>query len=65
MRSHAAGLCSYDNETGAHFDMLPQLVREKPIVRPCAAGNPKGMPHFNRTGELFRQFDLFWKEHDT
>ena len=55
----------YDNETGTNFDMLPQLVREKANWTALRSRNTKGMPHFERTGELFRQFDLFWKEHDT
>jgi len=45
--------------------MLPQLVREKANWTALRSRNTKGMPHFERTGELFRQFDLFWKEHDT
>jgi len=54
----------YDNEAGASFDMLPQLVREKHNWEAFRSRSTKGMPHFERTGELFRQFDLFWKKHD-
>lgn len=54
----------YDNEAGTSFDMLPQLVREKSNWVALRSRNTKGMPHFERGGELFRQFDIFWKKHD-
>jgi pimeloyl-ACP methyl ester carboxylesterase len=54
----------YDNEAGVSFDMLPQTVREKPNWEAFRSRNTKGMPHFERTGELFRQFDVFWNKHD-
>jgi len=54
----------YDNEPGANFDMLPQLVHEKANWLTFRSRNTKGLPHFERTGELFRQFDMFWKKHD-
>lgn len=54
----------YDNEPGTSFDMLPQIVHEKPNWEAYRSRNTRGMPHFERIGELFRQFDLFWKKHD-
>ncbi|MDY0125972.1 MAG: alpha/beta hydrolase [Anaerolineaceae bacterium] len=54
----------YDNEPGTCFDMLPQLVREKSNWRAFRSRNTRGMPHFERTGELFREFEMFWKKHD-
>jgi len=54
----------YDNEPGISFDMLPQLVHEKSNWKAFRSRNTRGMPHFERPGELFRQFDLFWKKHD-
>lgn len=54
----------YDNESGLNFDMLPQLVHEKSNWKAFRSRNTKGMPHFERSGELFRQFDIFWKKYD-
>ena len=54
----------YDNEEGVSFDMLPQLVNDKPDWKAFCSRNTRGMPHFERTGDLYRQFDLFWKKHD-
>jgi len=54
----------YDNEPGTCFDMLPQLVREKSNWKAIRSRNTRGMPHFERTGELFREFEMFWKKHD-
>ncbi len=55
-------LAVYDNEPGMSFDMLPQLVREHSNWKAFRSRHSKGMPHFESSGELFRQFDLFWKE---
>lgn len=54
----------YDNEAGTSFDMLPQLVHEKSNWEAFRSRNTKGMPHIERTGELYRKFDFFWKKHD-
>lgn len=54
----------YDNEPGVSFDMLPQLVHEKSNWGAFRSRNTRGMPHFERSGEIFRQFDMFWKKHD-
>ena len=54
----------YDNAADNSFDMLPQIVHEKTNWKAYRSRNTKGMPHFERPGELFRQFDLFWKKHD-
>ena len=54
----------YDNEEGISFDMLPQLLNEKTNWKTFHSRNTRGMPHFERSGELFRQFDLFWKKLD-
>jgi hypothetical protein len=44
--------------------MLPQLVHEKSNWAVFRSRNTRGMPHFERSGEIFRQFDMFWKKHD-
>jgi pimeloyl-ACP methyl ester carboxylesterase len=56
-------LAVYDNEPGRSFDMLPQMVRENENWQAFRSRNTKGMPHFEKPGELFRQFDLFWEKH--
>lgn len=55
-------LAVYDNEPGKSFDMLPQMVHNHKNWQAFRSKNTKGMPHFENTGELFRQFDLFWKK---
>ncbi len=55
-------LAVYDNSPDASFDMLPQLVRENSNWKAFRSRHSKGMPHFESSGELFRQFDMFWKE---
>ena len=57
-------LVIYDNEVGKSFDMLPQMVREHSNWKAWRSRNTKGMPHFEKSGELFREFDLFWKKQD-
>jgi len=57
-------LVIYDNEVGKSFDMLPQMVREHANWKAWRSRNTKGMPHFEKSGELFREFDLFWKKQD-
>lgn len=54
-------LVVYDNDSRRRFDMLPQLVREKRNWSAYRSKATQGMPHFEKTGELFREFDLFWK----
>lgn len=54
-------LAVYDNDPGTRFDMLPQLVNEHNNWRAFRSRNTNGMPHFEKTGELFRELDLFWK----
>ncbi len=57
-------LVIYDNEIEKSFDMLPQLVREHANWKAWRSRSTKGMPHFEKSGELFREFDLFWKKQD-
>lgn len=54
-------LAVYDNDPGTSFDMLPQMVNEHQNWRAVRSRNTNGMPHFEKTGELFRELDLFWK----
>ena len=56
-------LAIYDNDPGKSFDMLPQLVQEHKNWQAYRSRNTRGMPHFEKTGELFRELDLFWKAH--
>lgn len=57
-------LVIYDNEIGKSFDMLPQMVRDHSNWKAWRSRSTKGMPHFEKSGELFREFDLFWKKQD-
>ena len=57
-------LVIYDYEVGKSFDMLPQMIREHTNWKAWRSRNTKGMPHFEKSGELFREFDLFWKKQD-
>lgn len=57
-------LLIYDNEIGKSFDMLPQMVRDHSNWKTWRSRSTKGMPHFEKSGELFREFDLFWKLQD-
>jgi len=57
-------LVAYANTPGTSFDMLPQLVNEKPNWSAFRSRNTRDYPHFEQSGELFRRFDLFWKKHD-
>lgn len=57
-------LAVYDNDPSKRFDMLPQLVRENRNWKAYRSRTTRGMPHFEKTGELFRVFDVFWKAND-
>jgi len=57
-------LVIYDNEIGKSFDMLPQVIRDHANWKAWRSRSTKGMPHFEKSGELFREFDLFWKKQD-
>jgi len=54
-------LAVYDNDPSTSFDMLPQVINEHQNWSASRNRNTKGMPHFEKTGELFRELDLFWK----
>lgn len=57
-------LVVFDQDPERKFDMLPVMVREHSNWKAVRSSHTRGMPQFENSGETFRSFETFWKQHD-
>lgn len=57
-------LVVFDNDPERRFELLPNLLRDRPNWKAVRSSHTRGMPQFENPGETFRTIETFWKEYD-
>lgn len=55
----------YDKDNFTGFDALPEFVSQHPNWRAVRITPTRGLPHFEKPGDVIYRLDQFWKETET